>query len=112
MSENGGIAHPLPAVPGVHPGTPGMSLRERFAVALASNSYLMQQMTVTLAETIAASEAAVDEQAQYRILSRHLADFAQALTDEAVKRRKQDNAKHLAAGAEAMEGEYVGGSLI
>ncbi len=81
MSEDGGAFYPTHPVPGVHGGEPGASLRERFAVALAQGM------------------AASGNEFTWK----DVLDEAQLLTDEAMKRRKRDNTKRLAEGAEALK---------
>ena len=70
-------------------------LRERFAVAIAGGPYALGDK---------ACPTAVEHLRRAWILNE-----AQRLTDEAMKRREEDNTKALATGAEALPGEYEPG---
>lgn len=70
-------------------------LRERFAVEIAGSRNATESMYCKESRCHAA---------------RAVLDFAEALTDEAMKRREEDNTEALEVGADAMKDEYEGGS--
>ncbi len=127
MSEDGGAFYPSEQTmnpDGLWNQTleRGASLRERFAVAIAGNPHALERAFSAAKDAMADLRTGPDNAKQLALISAVVSDLAQALTDEAMKRRKEDtealqqlqcdemvrqnDRKRLQEGAEAMEGEY------
>jgi hypothetical protein len=115
MSNDGGPAYPIAHIPGLHGDYPGMSLRERFAVAIAGNPYALERAFSAVKGAVADLNVKLDDLGQLALLSAVITDFAQAFTDKAMERREGDaselqklrteNAKMKAKIAEFIDGE-------
>lgn len=106
MSDDGGPAYPQPeqAHPqnsGVFEGIRGMSLREYYAGEIAGNAEVFAEVSRATSD----GPSPMDPEVGIKVFASMVHVLAQALANEALKRRKPDNTKRLAEGAEAMEGD-------